>query len=142
MSAFLSATHLALALSNGIARAPKGGTVYQLPLTEDSATGYIVGGLVPSLGLHRNSVKRVRLFEPRNTATGAILGWCQHNWETITKADCVGWWMDDTGMVHIDVNAIHGDLDKALSAGDKLDQIEIFDLHTKRCLPVKATATA
>lgn len=135
MSVFSSPASLAIAICNGIARTPKGGTLYRTANHPDN--GYVVRhGAAKSLTLAPRSVKRVRLFEPRSTATSAVLGWVKHNWKAITSADCVGFWLDENGTIWIDANRVIGDLDKAIAHGEKLGELALFDLAKGRAVPL------
>ena len=83
------------------------------------ATGYMVGGLVPSLVLYNGS----------DYDSERLAGWIADNW---TMGEYVGSWRDnDTGYIHIDIVTHVRDYDFAIRLGKSREEIAIWDVSNE-----------
>lgn len=106
-------------IARGVYATPDGGTV---PLHVDRFdSGYVVGGVVPSLVLDPSS--------PTDTVAREIAQWVHAHADAIATADSVGWWTDTVdGRVHVDASDIVADRDEALAIGRARGEIALWDI--------------
>ena len=78
-------------------------------------SGYMVGGLVPSLVTDA----------PKPSA---VADWIADSW---AMGEYVGSWLDpETGLMHFDISTHVRDRDLAIALGERRQEIAIFDLNT------------
>lgn len=94
-----------------------GGTVYS---GAAPTTGYIVGGVVPSLVTPDSA--------SYDTMEELLRNWVGEHIEKIFLAPAVGWWLEDEN-IHIDVNTHTNNLSAALKLGKAWNQLAIWDIE-------------
>lgn len=93
-----------------------GGCTMDKSRTRITSGGHAVGGVLPTLVLHRADGAAVREFVRRSLISGS---------------DVFGSWRDEGGAIHIDAVDIIEDRDVALEIARERNEIAIYDLDNR-----------